>query len=125
MKRLWIAIALLAFTAVLCTGPNRLLEHSTARLLHSLDSADTAVRQNDLPAAAEAITAFCRDFEQDNRLLPLFFPHEKLDAIEESTVLLSRVVQQDAAHLAEELARCRWHVEHLRQSERLTLTNIF
>lgn len=125
MKRLLIAAALLVLTLLLCIGPNYLLEHSTTRLLHSLDLADRAVEQNDLPAATAAVTAFCRDFEQDNRRLPLFFPHEKLDAIEESTALLSLLVQQDTAHLAEELSRCRWRVEHLRQSERLTLTNIF
>ncbi len=121
-----IAAVLLALTAALCIGTNRFLEHSTSRLLHSLDRADTAVAQNDLPAATAAITAFCRDFEEDNRRLPLFIPHEKLDAVEESTALLTLLLsQQDTAHLAEELSRCRWRVEHLRQSERLTLTNIF
>lgn len=120
-----IAAALLFLTAALCIGPHRFLEHSTARLLHSLDLADTAVRQNDLPAAASAVTAFCRDFRRDNRRLPLFFPHEKLDAIEESAALLHLLVQQDTAHLAEELSRCRYRVEHLRQSERITLSNIF
>ena len=125
MKRLLIAVVLLVFTAALCIGPNCFLSRSTARLLQTLDAANAAAEQNDLTAATAAVEAFCRDFEQDNRFLPLFFPHEKLDAIEESTALLSLVVQQDTAHLAEELSRCRWRVEHLRQSERLTLTNIF
>lgn len=121
-----IAVVLLSLTLLLCIGPHYLLEHSTARLLSTLDRAATAVRQNDLPAAAAAVTAFCRDFERESRRLPLFFPHEKLDTIEESASLLALLVQQqDTAHLAEELSRCRYRVEHLRQSERLTLTNIF
>ncbi len=119
-------MVLLAATAALCIGPHYLLEHSVERLLSSLDRADTAVQQGDLPAATAAVAAFCRDFEQDNRRLPLFFSHEKLDTIEESASLLTLLIkQQDTAHLAEELSRCRWRVEHLRQSERLTLTNIF
>jgi len=121
-----IAVALLTLTAVLCIGPHLFLEHHTARLLRSLDSADTALQRGDRFAAASAVTAFCQDFEKANRRFPLFFPHEKLDAIEESATLLTLLLsQQDTAHLAEELSRCRYRVDHLRQSERLTLTNIF
>ncbi len=125
MKRLLIAVVLLALTLLLCIAPNFLLEHSTARLLYALEQAERALQHGDRDSAATAVDAFCRDFERDSRRLPLFFPHEKLDAIEESASLLPLLTQQDTAHLAEELSRCRYRVEHLRQSERLTLANIF
>ena len=125
MKRLLIAVALLTLTAVLCVGTHVFLEQATAQMLHTLDTANAALTRGDLDAADEAVQTFCHDFEQKNRVLPLFFPHEKMDAIEESAAQLSSLTQQNTAHLAEELAQCRYHVQHLRQSERLTLTNIF
>ena len=125
MKRLPVALVLLTITVGLCIGSYLFLETITARMTDQLDRAEAAMNENDAAATSAIINDFCRTFHSANRILPLFFPHEKMDAIEESAALLPLLVQKNAAHLSEELARCQYHVEHLRESERLNLSNLF
>ncbi len=125
MKRLPVAFLLLALTVGLCVGPHWFLKNSTAHMADQLHRAETALNNGEQDVLREVIDDFCDTFRAANRILPLFYPHEKMDAIEESAALLPLLVEKNAAHLAEELARCQYHVEHLRESERLSLTNIF
>ena len=125
MRRLLIAVVLLPITLILCAVPATILEKQTTRMLEQLNTATLALEREDTAATADAIHAFCTDFKEQSRWWALFFPHEKLDAVEESAALLPLLQQKKAAHLAEELARCIYRVEHLQQSERLTLANIF
>ena len=125
MKRLPMAFLLLALTIGLCVGPNWFLENSTARMTEQLHRAETALDKNEQDTLRAVVDEFCDTFYTANRVLPLFYPHEKMDAIEESAALLPLLAEKNAAHLAEELARCQYHVEHLRESERLSFTNIF
>ncbi len=125
MKRLPVAFLLLALTVGLCIGPHWFLKNSTARMTDQLHRAKTALDKGEQDTLCEVIDDFCDTFHTANRILPLFYPHEKMDAIEESAAILPLLAKKNAAHLAEELARCQYHVEHLRESERLSLTNIF
>lgn len=125
MKRLPIAFLLLALTVGLCVGPNWFLETTTARMTEQLHRAEAALDDEDADTLRAAVDAFCRTFHDANRILPLFYPHEKMDAIEECAALLPLLTEKSAAHLAEELARCQYHVEHLRESERLSFSNVF
>jgi hypothetical protein len=125
VKRLPVAFLLLAITVGLCVGPLLFLENTTARMTAQLDRAVTALEENNPATLRAAIDDFCRTFHNANRVLPLFFPHEKMDAIEESAALLPLLIEKNAAHLSEELARCQYHVEHLRESERLSFCNVF
>lgn len=125
MKRLLIAVALLALTVLLCGGPLWYLEHSTADMLRTLDTAEVALQRGDDAALGDAVSALNADFKRANRILPMFFSHAKTDDIEESVTLLATLTHEQAALLAEELTRCRYRIDHLRQSERLTFSNIF
>lgn len=125
MKRIPVALVLLAVTVGLCVGPHWFLERSTTRMARELHRASEAHTAGDDDTVIAAINAFCDAFYEANDLLPLFYPHEKMDAIEESAALLPLLAEKKAAHLAEELARCEYRVQHLKDSERLTLTNLF
>ncbi len=125
MKRLPIAAALLVLTALLCATSRLLSEQGTAQLFRSLVTAEDALQQQDHAAAVEAVTVLCRDCESVCRRLAVFVPHEKLDAIEAAAAQLLFLTKQNAAHPGEALARCRYRVQHLRQSERLLFTTVF
>ncbi len=124
MKRLPVAFLLLALTVGLCVGPHWFLERSTTRMADQLHRAKTALDNGEQDTLRNTVEDFCHTFATANRILPLFYPHEKMDAIEESAALLPLLAEKNAAHLAEELARCQYHVQHLQESERLSLTNI-
>ena len=125
MKRLPIAIFLLVLTTLLCILSHQLLKQGTTRLFRSIEAVEIALQQQDHPTAVKAAVTLQRDCERICRYLAVFVPREKLDAIESTVTQLLFLIKENAAHSDEELARCRYRVQHLRQSERLLFTTVF
>lgn len=124
MKRLIIAVVLLALTAGLCAAGQQLLEKRTDRLLTVLDELEYACRSGDSDAAVTIAARFAEDFPQETHLLPLFLPHATLEAAAESAAVLPALAATDFNDTLAEIARCRSRLEELRNAERLTMENI-
>ena len=124
MKRLFVAAALLALTVGLCVGSALTLEHHVDRLLTALDEVEDTYRTGGAEAAAAPVTQFAALFSEETRWFPLFLPHDRLDAAEDSAVALPTLLTGEAAAFETELTLCRQRLEQLRDSERLTLENL-
>ena len=124
MKRLFIAAALLALTVGLCVGSRLTLNRGVDALLAALDETEGAYRAGDTAAAQATADRLSPLFDKEARFFPLFLPHEHLDAAEDSLAALPALLPGDRAAFEAELARCRLHLQRLRDGERLTPDNI-
>ena len=124
MKRLFIAAALLALTVGLCVGSRFTLDHGVDALLAALDETEAAYRAGDTATAQTTADGLPPLFDKEARFFPLFLPHEHLDAAEDSLAALPALLPGERAAFEAELARCRLHLQRLRDGERLTMDNI-
>lgn len=124
MKRLLVAVVLLAFTVALCVGGQITVERRVERLLSALDDAAVVYRTSGADAARPYVDHLLTRVGKETELLPLFLPHEPVDAAAESLCLLPALLNGDEAVFEAEVARCRERLEQLRESERLSVENL-
>lgn len=124
MKRLLVAVVLLAFTVALCIGSQVTVERRVERLLSALDDVAVVYRTSGAEVARPYVDHLLARMERESALLPLFLPHEPVDAAAESLCLLPALLDGDKAAFEAELARCRERLEQIREGERLTMKNL-
>lgn len=124
MKRLLIAVALLALTAGLCIGGQITLERRVERLLNALEDVEVVYLADGAQAAHPYVTHLLARIDEETRLLPLFLPHDRVDAVAESACPLPALLDGDAAAFTAQLLCCRDRLEQLQESERLSAENL-
>lgn len=124
MKRLFIALALLAVTVGLCVGSHVIVTRGVETLLHDVDAMESACHAGDTAAAAAIAAQLPARFAEQTRRFPLFLPHAPLDAAEDSLCALATAPPDDAAAMAAALGQCRLCLERLRDAERLSPANL-
>ena len=120
MKRLLIAVVLSVLTATLCVMCTCTL---TQRCTHLTRELDELVLINDSDTLYRAATDFADHFQKATDIFPLFLPHDRVEAVVESAVLLPSLTHDTSAFLAE-VTRCRYLLCELMESERLSLKNL-
>lgn len=124
MKRLWIAVALLAVVATLCVITHLYQHHRIDEMLHHLDRLETLYRQGD-PTAADEAEEFHQLYGQVCNRISSYVPHGELRESRETAALLATLMRDgNEEECYMELARMRAQLEGLRRVDDLILHNI-
>ncbi len=126
MKRVWIALGLVA--AILAGGIFSLwhLERITREMGNSLEQLSLAVEQQDDARILELALMFQEQWQQFEPGIRRYIHHDELESITGGSARLAALARyQDYGELAAETDRMRHLVNHILESERPTLKNIF
>ena len=125
MKRIYIALALLAAVAVLCVGAHLYLHTQTDRMLTALDSIETAYCKGDVAAAHKQAQEFATEYRRISDWISCYVAHGELRESRETAALLpSLIANGDRNGLYMEMARLRAQLEYIRQVDDAILRNI-
>lgn len=125
MKRLYIALALLAAVAAVCVGSHRYQHRQIDRMLNRLQQIETAVRNGDIPLATAYAEDFAATYRQVSDRISCYVPHGELRESRETASLLPTLVRRyNEEELWMELARLRAQLLYLRQVDDPLLQNI-
>ena len=126
MKSFLPPLLLLAAIPLLCLWNGNHLEQDCIRWQEELSAAETAVRQEDWPAAQDALLRSHRDWSSRQAFLRMCSTHQLLD---ESESLYQRIRAfasvEDEAELLADLSALQKQLQLLEQREKLLLRNIF
>ena len=121
MKRIFIAVGLLAAVAGLCVLCRMTLNRQTDTLLRELDGVQQALEADDSALAVARAEAFAEEIEEHIRSFPLFLRHSELVFLEDAAAQLPAL---PVADMPAAVARIQWQLKHLVDMERLTLENL-
>lgn len=125
MKRLRIAVILLAGVAVLCTV-NHLAHHRRIdRVMSALDRIEELAREGDTPLALQTAEAFAREYQTVGDRISFYVAHSELRESRETAAMLPTLLRQGSDdELYREIARLREQLRNLRQVDDPLLRNI-
>ena len=125
MKRLWIAVALLAVAAGLCTVTTLYQHRQIDRLTANLDRLESAYAVGDMPQAERLAKQVVADYTAVGKILYCFVAHSDLADSQETVAMLPALLQQGGEEeLKMELARLREQLAYLRGVDDPTIGNI-
>ena len=125
MKRILIALALLAAVAALCITCQITLTQQTRALIRQIDTIQTHYDAGDLPSSRAETTRYAEEAAHHTRWFPLFLRHAELISIEETATQLTAILEAgDDKRFPAELARCRRQLTCLLEMERPTWENL-
>ena len=125
MKRIYIALALLAAVAALCVGAHLYLHAQADRMLTALDSIENAYRKGDVETAQAQAQDFAAEYRRVIDWVSCYVAHGELRESRETAALLpSLIANGDRNGLYMEIARLRAQLEYIRQVDDAILRNI-
>ena len=125
MKRIWIALSLLAAVAAICVGSLWWQMQALTRLENTLSEAVTLV-EKDADGAAAAVEAFTKDCLAVAETLTFLSRHVDGYPLKESATLLPVLLHaEDRNHFFTEADRAAFYIRELRRAEKPLLGNIF
>lgn len=125
MKRLYIALSLLAAVAAVCVGSHRYQHRQIDRMLHRLEQIETAARNGDTDHAAQLAETFSADYRKISDCISCYVPHGELRESRETAALLPSLLRQsNQDELWMELARLRSQFKYIQQVDDPSLQNI-
>lgn len=118
MKRVILALVLLAVVAGLCGLSLHTQVSSTGYLLTMTDKLEEAYRTGDMEECQRLARQFTEDFREQTRYFPFFMRHGDIWAIEDTVIALPVYLEtEDLQHFLSELIKCRSQLEKLYQLE--------
>lgn len=118
MKRVILALVLLAVVAGLCGLSLHTQVSSTGYLLTMTDKLEDAYRTGDMEECQRLARQFTEDFREQTRYFPFFMRHGDIWAIEDTVIALPVYLEtEDLQHFLSELIKCRSQLEKLYQLE--------
>jgi len=125
MKRVGIALALLALVVLLSSGALFLQRRATDHLIEACDEMITIYRSGDTERCRKKAEEFSQDLEQDMRWFPFFLAHERMESIFQQAGALPYLVNDDdPADFFAALATIRVQLGTLMDNEWPTPSNI-
>ena len=125
MKRLYVAVALLAAVISLCVLTHRYQHREIDRMLAALENIETAVRRGDVDHALTQATVFAADYQQVSDWISCYVPHGELRESKETAAILPALLEQGASEeLYMEIYRLRTQLATIRQVDDPILRNI-
>lgn len=125
MKRVWIAVALLAAVAALCVGSLIWQMRALNRLENTLVQAVKLVEQRDINAV-KAVEAFTEDCLVVAERMTYLSRHVDGYPLKESASLLPILLHaEDRNHFFAEAERAAFYIRELRRAEKPLFGNIF
>lgn len=126
MKRIYIALVLLAVITASCVGTLILEKKQLQDMIDMTREMEHLCRQGDIGAAREAADTLKREFTGRTRTFALFLRHNELLEIEESVLLLPLYLElHEEEHFLAEAARCRLFLQKQMDMDMPSLQNIF
>ena len=125
MKRIGIAVVLLAIVIVLSGGALLLQRHATEHLIGACDEMVTIYQSGDIERCRASAEAFSDDLEEDMKWFPFFLAHERMESIFQQAGALPYLVNDDdPADFFAALATIRVQLGTLMDNEWPTPANI-
>ena len=126
MKRLWLAVILLALIVGVCIGGLVYLDQQTEYLIGQLDRMETALRHGDLTTAAARLQTYLDEYEERTRLFPAYMRHQDLEDNRQINAVLPVILENgQTEELHENIRRLRQRLQLIRDAEMPLLYNIF
>lgn len=114
MKRIWIALALLAVTLVMCFLTQAFQHRQMGRMLADLDRLEEVYNAGDRAAAVKIAEEINRNYQRITSIMDCYVAHNDLAASQETAALLPVLIQQGGEEeLQMELARLREQIGYL------------
>ena len=123
MKRLYIAVALLAAVAALCLFSHRYQHRQIDRMLDALDRIETLARDRDENAVAVA-EEFAAEYRRVSDHISCYVPHGELRDSRETAAILPSLLKENETDVYTEIARLRSQLRYLQQVDDPLLRNI-
>ena len=123
MKRLYIAVALLAAVAALCLFSHRYQHRQIDRMLDALDRIETLARDGDKDAVSVA-EEFAAAYRRVSDRISCYVPHGELRESRETAAILPALLEENQADVYAEIDRLRSQLRYLQQVDDPLLRNI-
>ena len=123
MKRLYIAVALLAAVAALCLFSHRYQHRQIDRMLDALDRIETLARDGDENAVSVA-EEFAAAYRRVSDRISCYVPHGELRESRETAAILPALLEENQADVYVEIDRLRSQLRYLQQVDDPLLHNI-
>ena len=124
MKRLYIALCLLAAVMAVCVCSHRYQHRQIDHMLSRLDQIEASARSGDSHAVQMA-EAFAADYGKISNRISCYVPHGELRESHETAALLPTLLREDNRdELWVELARLRSQLKYIQQLDDPSLQNI-
>ncbi len=118
MKRVTIAIVLLAVVAVMSGAALWWQQRTTEALLTACDEIITLYESGDIAACREATADLTARLEDDTRLFPFFLRHERMESVFQQAAALPHLVDDnDPADLMAGISSVRMQLQILMDNE--------
>ena len=125
MKRLYIALLLLAAVIGACVLSHRYLHRQTDRMLDTLQRMEELYRNGDTSSATTLAEQFADDYLRVSDRISCYIAHNELRESRETAALLPTLLRTGGEEeLWMELARLRSQLQYLRQVDDPLLRNI-
>ena len=114
MKRIWIALALLAVTLAMCFLTQMFQHRQMSRMLEALDRLEDVYNAGDRADATKIAEEFNRRYQRITGIMDSYVAHNDLAPSRETAALLPVLIRQGGEEeLQMELARLREQISHL------------
>ena len=125
MKRIYVALALLAAVILLCFLAHRYQHSEIDRMLTALDGIETAARRGDTADALSQAERFAADYQRVSDWISCYVSHSELRESRETAALLPALLEKgDSEELYMEIFRLRSQLATIRQVDDPILHNI-
>lgn len=126
MKRIYIALVLLAVIGASCIATLSLEKHQLQAMIDLTNRIETSCREENYAQAMTDVETLKREFGNRTDTFALFLRHNELKTIEELVLVLPMYLEQRDLHpFYVDLARCRFLLQKQYEMDLPTLQNIF
>jgi hypothetical protein len=126
MKRIYIALVLLAIIAVSCVSTLLLERKQLHAMIDLTDKMEQSCRKGDYDRALEQAITLKGEFDERTKTFALFLRHNELNAIKETVLLLPLHLEQESYHeFYIDVSRCRLLLQKQWEMDLPILQNIF
>lgn len=125
MKRLYVAVALLATVVTACVATHLYLHRQVDRMVHTLDCIEGLYRSGDTEGAVRIAEDFASEYRRVSDHISCYVAHGELRESRETAALLPALLREHSEEeLSMEMARLRSQLLYLRQVDDPILQNI-
>lgn len=125
MKRVIIAAAVLLLVPLLILLDQSYVGSATGELSGTLARAESARKKDDLPAARREVADFTALWDKKSRVLATFIRHAELDPVNQKSARLMPELEKSDGEFYADCEEMRKQLEHIRESEAVSLDNVF